>query len=258
MVDFLGALVGVAPAGEPSVELRAARKDSRLMADRIRLAWEDFVAAECARGPVLLVLEDVHWADAASIDFVDGALRRMQNGPFMVLALGRPETLDVFPALFRSRDAQEIRLGPLSRRAGERLVREVLGPARPDADVAALVDRAAGNPFYLEELIRASAEGSVATLPGSVRAMIEARLAVLDPTARRIVRAASVFGQTFWRGGVRAILGGDVSAEAIDERLADLVRRELCARTPLPRFADEVEYAFRHALLRDAAYARRM
>jgi tetratricopeptide (TPR) repeat protein len=255
MVEFLGPLVGAAAPEEPSVELRAARRDARLMADRTRLAWEDFVAASCAERPTLLVLEDVHWADAASVDLVDGALRRMQNGPFMVLALGRPEALEEFPGLFRSRDVQEIRLGPLSKRASERLVREVLGDRCSAEEVAALVERAGGNAFYLEELIRSVVEGSAAALPESVRAMIEARLATLDPTARRIVRAASVFGATFWRGGVRAILAGDVSEQAIDERLAELVRRELCARSPSSRFANEAEFKFRHALVRDAAYA---
>ncbi len=255
LTEFLGVLAGVPSAGEPGARLRAARRDARLMADQVRLAWEDLVAAECARGPVLLVLEDVQWADAASVDLVDAALRRMANGPFTVLALGRPETLDVFPALFRSRDVQEIRLGPLSKRASERLVRDVLGARCTDADVATIVERAGGNAFYLEELIRAAFEGSRATLPESVRAMIEARLGTLDPAARRIVRAASVLGQSFWRGGVRAILGGEVAEEVIDEQLADLVRRELCARRPASRFVDDVEYTFRHAIVRDAAYA---
>jgi tetratricopeptide (TPR) repeat protein len=255
MIEFIGALVGLQASDEASMKLRAARRDPRLMADQLRLAWEDFVAAECARGPVLFVLEDVHWADAASIDFIDGALRRMQDGPFMVLALGRPETLDVFPGLFRSRDVQEIRLGPLSRRAAERLVREVLGTRLDNEQVAALTERADGNAFYLEELIRAVSEGSTSALPESVRAMIEARLATLDPNARRILRAASVFGQVFWKGGVQAILGDDVSPETIGEHLADLVRRELCVRLPRPRFPDDQEFGFRHALVRDAAYA---
>src|SRR5207244_1957039 len=98
------------------------------------------------------------------------------------------------------RSAEQIHLGALKKKGSEKLVRAVLGPAAPDALVARIWERSAGNAFYLEELIRAVAEGRGDDLPPTVLAMVQARLEGLEPEARRVLRAASVFGQVFWRG----------------------------------------------------------
>ena len=200
----------------------------------------------------------------------------------MVLAIARGEVHETFPNLWEQRSLQEIRLGPLVRRAGERLVREVLGDDVDPAQCARLLDRAAGNVFYLEELIRAYRRGlgpragthghdgspppplgelgqrcprsTPWSLPGTVLAMVEARLGRLDPMARRVLRAASVFGEVFWRGGLLALTGGDYKASEVDDWLAELARREIVQRRDVSRFPAEHEYQFRHALVRDAAY----
>src|SRR3954451_20982962 len=119
----------------------------------------------------------------------------------MVLALTRPEVFEVFPRLWADRqNVQELRLKELGRKAGERLIRQVLGDAVGSDTVERLVKRADGNAFYLEELIRAVAEGKDAELPETVLAMLDPRVAGLPSEARRVLRAARVFGEVCWDG----------------------------------------------------------
>ncbi|MFO0758903.1 MAG: hypothetical protein U0359_20590 [Byssovorax sp.] len=131
----------------------------------------------------------------------------------------------------------------------------MLGPGASTAAIEGIVDRGGGNPFFLEELIRAEAEGRGGALPDTVVAMVEARLEALPPEARRVLRAASVFGETFWRGGVLSLLRGSVRDDEIDAHLSFLVERETIVRRLGSRFSGEPEHGFRHALVRDAAYA---
>ena len=120
-----------------------------------------------------------------------------------------------------------------------------------------IVERAAGNAFHLEELVRAVAEGRGGSLPETVLAMVSDRLQSLDPEARRILRAAGIFGETFWEQGVLSLLGDttETSWTACAEQLTALVRHELVVVAPTSQFAGDVEYRFRHSLVRDAAYA---
>ncbi len=105
--DFLGELAGV-PAEVEGAVLRAARAEPRLMAEQIDRAFIRFLRAECANGPVLLVLEDLQWSDALTIKLIDLALREAEELPFFVLALARPEVHDNFPRLWESRRHQQI------------------------------------------------------------------------------------------------------------------------------------------------------
>ncbi len=240
------------PAAQASPLLRSARGDPRIMADQVRRALTDLIEAATSSRTLLLVLEDLHWADAASVRLIDEALRLCAERPLMVLALGRPEMLERFPALFESRGAQHIKLAPLGRRAAERLVRAVVGAEAPAERVAPIVERAAGNAFFLEELTRAAVEGTDET-PETVLAMLLGRIGRMEPEARRVLRAASVFGERFWRGGVRALCG-EARSTVTDGWLEELARREIVYPRRTSRFASEEEYAFRHSLLREAAY----
>src|SRR5262249_19336604 len=190
--------------------------------------------------------------DAPTVSFVDGALRALAERPLYVLALARPEIHTLFPALWRERGVQEVRLGELGRRASERLVRAVLGEDTPAELQAEPSERAAGNALYLEELIRAEAEGKREGRPETVLAMVQARLEGLPAGARQVLRAASVFGQVFWRGGVGALLPGETD---VADWLADLARREVVGARGAPRFSGESEHVFRHGVVREAAYA---
>jgi len=254
VTEFLGEIAGAPFPDEDSPALRAARLDALVMSDQRGRAWQEWLAAECARRPVLIVLEDVHRGDLSSVRLVDAALHALAERPLMVVATARPEVHDRFPGLWQERAFQELRLGALSRKASERLVRRVLGDELPAEAVGRMVERAAGNAFYLEELIRVAADGGGDALPETVLAMAQARLEALPAGARRVLRAASVFGMTFWRGGVRALLGG-AAERGTGEWLDELVDREVIARRGAGRFVGEEEYGFRHALLLEAARA---
>jgi tetratricopeptide (TPR) repeat protein len=255
VANFLGEMIGTPFSGEGNAQLLAARTDAILMGDQIRRAWEDLIDAESAAHPLLVVLEDLHWGDLPTVGLVDAALRLFPERPLMVLALARPEVDERFPGLWKERSVQRIALAPLPRKASERLVQSVLGAAVPAERVARLVEHAAGNAFYLEELIRSEAEGRGDELPQTVLAMVEGRLQALDPESRRLLRAASVFGQVFWGGGLCALAGGKDDRAATRRRIEDLVRCEVLTRRGASRFAGETEHAFRHAIVREAAYA---
>src|SRR5262249_40519231 len=115
-------------------------------------------------------------------------------------APARPEVHEVFPRLWAGHKVQEIALRGLSRRACERLIREVLGKDVPGAAVDRAIEQSAGNALFLEEMIRAIAEGKAEEQPETVVAMLQARIGRLPAGPRRTLEAASVFGQTFWDG----------------------------------------------------------
>jgi eukaryotic-like serine/threonine-protein kinase len=252
VTEFLGEIVGARFPEDGRTSLRAARSDGALMGDQMLRAWEDFVVAECSAEPVLVLLEDLHWGDLPTVRFIDAALRILAARPFIVVALGRPELTDRFPGLWQERRVQELRLRELTPRASRQLVAEVLGEELDRATVDRLVDRAGGNAFYLEELIRAVAENRGDVLPDTIVAMAQARLERLPAAARRVLRAASVFGQAFWEGGVATLI--DQPRDAVGSIVDDLERREFVGKNPRSRFHEEDELSFRHVIVRDAAY----
>jgi len=252
VTEFLAELLGAGVPDGGSVQLRAARQDPQLMGDQMLRACQQFLAAECDANPVVLVLEDLQWSDRATVQFVDAIVRQLAERPLFVLALARPEVDTVFPRLWADRRVERLQLRELTRSASERLVREALGDVDGEL-VARVVERAAGNAFYLEELIRSVAEGHKDRLPETVVAMVQARIEALEAEARHVLRAASIFGQVFWRGGVSALLDGGTTQ--VDDWLDELARRELITIRRESRFSGETEYTFRHAIVREAAYA---
>ncbi len=247
---FLGEMIGVPFPDEDDPALRAARGHAARMAGEIERAFVDFLRAICARRPAVLVLEDLHWADTASIRLVDQALRELEHQPFVVLALARPEVHQIFPDLWSKRGVQDLHLGALPRRAAEELVLSALQGRIDVAEAARLVDQAGGNAFYLEELIRAFAAGGGGSLPETVLGMVEARLQALPAAPRRLLRAASVFGRVFPAAGALALLGEADRDDAGLRWLPWLIQSEIL----VPSQRDD-EHAFRHALLREGSYA---
>ena len=253
-VLYLGELVAAFP-DDPPPELALARGSSAVLRERIQEAWCTWLRAECDAGPVMLVLEDLHWADAASVQVVDALLEALEDRPLMVLALARPSVRQRFPELWRRAEVETLELPPLSPRASRKLVQGVLGPEVTETDVERVVAGARGNAFFLEELIRALAGGSGGDLPDSVFGMMQDRLKALRAHERQVLRAASVFGQTAWRGGIRTLLGRRIPLDELDTTLARLIVGEWLSPQPRSRIPGEEEFAFRHALVCDAAYA---
>ena len=247
-VPLLVELAGFAPNPD------AARGDDSGRGATLR-AWTNWLDAELAAQPVLVVLEDLHWGDQSTVDFLDASLRAFAKRPLVVLALGRPEVKTLFPRLWAEREPQELRLGPLTRSASAALVRVVVPSETDEATISLLVDRAAGNAFFLEELIRTLADGSGSALPDTVLAMVQARLDALGPELTRALRAASVFGGSFWKEGIAAVLGVGGDSRRLEMWLTALVDRELVERRPETTIAGAEELVFRHDLVREGAYA---
>jgi predicted Ser/Thr protein kinase len=239
--DFLARLVGAPPRDEVCPELLAARSDARAMQLGVERAFLDWLRAEAAAQPLALVVEDLQWADPSSLALLVSALG-IDDAPIGIFLFGRPEASASFPRLVRA--VHEVRLLGLARRPAAQIVRSALGEHVEESLVARLVDLAAGNAFYLEELVRRVHDRGGEGLPETVIAMAEARVLALDSDARRVLRAASLFGDRIVSEGAAAIAGTDVSAQ-----LEALVESEVLERRR------EGGYSFRHGLLREAAYA---
>jgi serine/threonine protein kinase len=251
--DFLGELLDVPFAADGNAALASARRDPVLMGDQVRHAFTDFLAATVRQGPVVLILEDLHWGDLSSINLVEAAVGALADQPISVIALGRPNVTTLFPQLWEKLGCVRLPLQPLTRRACERIVRAVL-PLIDEPTLVTILDRAAGNAFLLEELTRCVAEGQ-SELPATALAVAQARLDTLDATGRRVLRAATIFGNAFWRSGIVELLAPETPEVEVYKQLASLSDRELITTRQNSRIAGEREYVFRHVLLREAAYA---
>jgi len=220
-------------------------------------AWRRFFEALAEQRPLVLVFEDLHWADDGLLDFVDHVIDWLSDVPVLVVASARPELLARRPAWGGGKaNAATVSLSPLSDQETARLVHALLEQSVLPAEVqSALLERAGGNPLYAEEFARMVAErgGEDMELPDSVQGIIAARLDGLDPTDKGLLQDASVVGKVFWSGALAAI-GSGQDRFAVEERLHALERRELVRRERRSSVAGESEYAFRHVLVRDVAY----
>jgi len=215
------------------------------------ISW---LTVECSAHPVLLAIDDSHWVDASSIRSVDALLRSATNLPLFVVTIQRDAGQKHVPLPWYGR-AQELRLSGLSKRAAERFVRMALGNEAAAETITQIVHDAAGNPLFLEELVRAAATGQQQGTPQALLAILQARMKHLSYGARRALRAASLFGQTFWRRGVAFLLGLDRSTDeqTVGRWLDELLDAELVELHAESRFPDDTEYGFRSVHVREAA-----
>ena len=243
--SHLRPLVGLA-ADEPSGDRRG----------EAFAAWRRFFEALAEERPLILVFEDLHWADDGLLDFVDHLVDWVTDVPLLVVGTARPELLARRPAWGGGKaNASTISLAPLTDDDTARLVHALLDRSVLPADLqTALLERAGGNPLYAEEFVRMIAERGreELELPGSVQGIISARLDALDGADKDLLQNAAVVGKVFWSGALAAIGGRDLFE--VDERLHALERRELVRRARRSSVAGESEYAFRHVLVRDVAY----
>lgn len=244
---YLEELLGVAPE-DAAPELLAARADPIGMRPRLEAAFVHWLGRIAALGPVAVVVDDVQWCDLPSLELLEQAARELRERPLLMFAVGRPEVERDFPGLWRHLDPQQLRLGRLSKRAAEQLVRAVVGGELDEGVIAALVDQADGNAFSLEEMVRWRAAGGHGDAPDTVLAVVQARLSALEPGARITVRAASVLGEDFEIDALVALLG-DGGRALVDAWIEPLTTRDV-----LTRGVRLGRCRFRHALVHDAAY----
>ena len=210
-----------------------------------------FLAELAAAQPAVVLVEDLHWAQEPLLDLLERALDEV-SGPLLLVCTARPELLERHPAWGRRRNAETVWLEPLPDADARTLLDDLCSPEVPREVRSLLVERAEGNPFFLEELHANLAEqrdpATALRVPDNVHAVLAARIDQLPETEKAALQAAAVIGRVFWDGPVRELLDGVAPDFALLEA-RDFVRRRLGSA-----LADERELTFRHALTREVAY----
>ncbi len=255
VAEFLGELCDTPfLASSGRIQLRAARGNAVLLGDQMRQAWEDFLAAVSRESPIVLVLDDLHWGDLPTIRLMEGALRRVGIGQWILLGIARPEIRETFPELWKEHGCQSLELGRLD----EAACWELLGNTAHERDLKRMIRLSGGNAFYLEELARTFQATRHEEIPETILALAQARLRTLDAQPRRLLRAGSIFGRTFTEAGLQRLLGPQDPPEAIASPLQELVDREfLSIDTSVDHSRSDTswQYSFRSELLRETAYS---
>jgi DNA-binding SARP family transcriptional activator/class 3 adenylate cyclase len=267
--------------GQLSILLQAVPADSRGRQQEMFGAWQRFIGALAGKRPLVLVFEDLQWADDALLDFIDSLPEAADAAPLLVLCTAGPELLERRPDWCAAEPERgRIVLGALSREGTAALLDWLLVGALIDHGTrTALIDKAAGNPLYVEEYIRmlrdfaadggglpghatagtsvlAARRDSDLPMPESVRQLVAARLDALPVEDKLLLQDAAVVGEFGWLGVLAAL--GDRSREEVEVGLRRLEQRELLRRVRATSMTGETEYAFRHALVREVAYGQLM
>jgi class 3 adenylate cyclase/tetratricopeptide (TPR) repeat protein len=230
-------------------------------------AWRRLFEALAEWGPLVLVIEDVHWADDGLLDFIDHLADWATTSPLLLLCTARAELHERRPQWGARRNAATLALAPLSDDETRKIVAFLLRQTEIPSDLAQTVlAHAEGNPLYTEEFVRMLVDRSLLQrdgggwqlreselpLPESVHGIIAARLDALQPDEKALLQDAAVLGRAFWGGAVAAMLGQQVSQ--VQTSLRVLEQKEFVRERRTSSVADETEYEFRHSLVRDVAY----
>ena len=244
-----------APAGERREEAFAA--------------WRSLFEALSTWGPLVLVVEDLHWADDGLLDFLDHLADWATSAPLVLICTARPELRERRPTWGARANAVTIALAPLSDDETGALVGYLLRQTLVPAEFKeTLLSRAEGNPLYAEEFVRMLVdrgflyrngggwqlrEGEL-PLPESVQGIIAARIDALQRDEKLVLQDAAVIGRGFWPDAVAAV--GGVERAEVGHVLRSLEQKELVRRLGTSAVAGELQYSFRHALVRDVAYGQ--
>jgi tetratricopeptide (TPR) repeat protein len=253
MAALMGRLLGIeAPPEIPIPDMG----DAQRMRESFFAAVQQAIEAMARRNPLVLVFEDIHWADQGMLDLIEH-LGQWVRGPLLILCLARDELLERRPGWGGGRrGTTSIFLEPLSPVETRELISALLPTgSADDALVPVVAERAGGNPFFAEEMVRlVSEEGGSngGQLPDTVQALLAARLDSLDPFERRLVQHASVVGRTFWHGSLVAV--AEDEGRDLSQALAALQEKDIVVPGEGSSLAGEPELAFKHVLIRDVAY----
>lgn len=202
-----------------------------------------------AERPIVVVFEDIHWGEPTFLDLVEHISDLSRGVPLLLLCIARPELLDERPAWAGGKlNATTTLLEPLSREDSHLLLSGLADEVVDASTEARILDAAAGNPLFVEEMLALVREGGDVRAPSTVQALLQARLDRLGASERSVIERGAVEGEIFHRGAV-----ADLQGKPVDAELAGLVRKEL-VRPDRGTFPGEDAYRFRHVLVRDAAY----
>lgn len=241
---------------------------------RLALAYlTNYFRDVAATHPVVMLLEDLHWADNASLKFVARLIKELAESRLMVLGLTRPALFERHPAWGEGPESLRLDLAPLSDQDTAALVGDILQKVDdlPDDLRQLVVTSAEGNPFYVEELIKMLIDDKVIVcgavhwhvemdrlqgvrVPPTLTGVLEARLDSLPPDEREVLQRASVVGRLFWDATVADLCVEDKRPDHVSAALKAVQARELVFRHERSAFAGADEYLFKHALLHDVVY----
>lgn len=272
---FIGQLLGLDFSSSPY--LQKVLKDAQQLHDRAFAHLRDFFRATTALGPVIIFLDDVHWADESSLDTISHLAQTLAEQRLLIVCLARPTLFERRPEWGNDlgKRSTRIELVPLSKTDSRRLIDEVLQKIEqvPEALRELVVSGAEGNPFYMEELIKMLIEGGVilksqehwqvdptrlveAHIPPRLTSILQARLDSLPPEERLTLQPAAVIGRTFWDSAIAQIstpIHQELTENMIGDALTALQNREMIF-SDTSTFAEVQAYTFKHAILRDVTY----
>ena len=261
-VFALAFTAGITIPGNPLESIRPLAVQLELS-----MAWPRFISAYATAGPVILVVEDLHWASDRMVEMIERLLSR-STGPLLLVTTARPEFRTAHPEFGEGSEAIAAHtLRSLTSQQSTTLLNEILeGSALPEELHRGLVATADGNPLFLEEIIHRLIDGGMlvrdgsgwqvagtlpTALPDTVMAVLGARIDALPPPQKRALQEAAVIGRVFWEAPVRrATADPDVTSS-----LLSLEAKGLVSVHPTSGIAGELEFIFKHALVRDVAYA---
>ena len=205
--------------------------------------------------PLVLVFEDIHWAEDALLELVEHMSTWVKNVPILLLCLARPELLDLRPGWSGGRvRATAIELEPLGRTDSEALVEALLDGELGSGARQAVLDKSEGNPLFVEETVRMLSEangGGIERIPDTLQALIAARIDHLPPGEKELLQGAAVMGRIFWKGALAELV---LEGTDIDPLLEDLHLREIVLPETRSSISGQDAFKFKHVLIREVAY----
>ncbi|MDR7481049.1 MAG: adenylate/guanylate cyclase domain-containing protein [Armatimonadota bacterium] len=229
--------------------------DPAALRERLFETWTTLLLGLGGDRPVVVALEDMHWADDGTLDLVERLAERGETAALFLICLARPELLERRATWgSKARNGTRIDLRPLRPSESEELAVALSSQGLSPAVRRAVAERAQGNPLFVEELVRMLLEGSTpgAGIPDTVQAVLTARVDRLPPAERRALQAAAVVGRAFWPSAVAQLTG--LTSDETATALRGLAGKDLIGRRNTSSIAGEAEYSFRHILIRDVAY----
>ena len=202
--------------------------------------------------PLVLVFEDIHWAEEPLLHVIEHIARAVRDAPLLIVCVTRPELLELRPSWGGGNlRSAAIELAPLTPEESEELADGLHGSLPPEQR-ALVLEKAEGNPLFLEETLRmlAEREGMGNNIPDTIQALIAARIDALPPAQKQLLQRASVIGRVFWQGAVEALAPELDVAASLDA----LVARELVVFEDRSTIAGERAFRFKHVLIAEVAY----
>lgn len=263
--ERVGFAIGLAPEG------RFAEMDPKNVKEELFWGLRKFFERCAAIRPLVLVFDDIHWADPSLLDFIEYLADRAEAAPLLIMGLSRPDLMDKRPSWGAyKKNYVSLFLEPLDQEKSHTLIRQLLKVEDlPEWLWRIISGKSEGNPFYIEEILRMLIEDGVlaqrdgswqattdaveARIPDTIQALMAARIDRLEPEEKRVLQEGAVVGRVFWEGAL-ARLVPEIKGESLETNLKSLEIKELVTEQNDSQLPGEPEWSFNHILVRDVAY----